>query len=592
MKHSISKIALTLGALLCVAAPSLAQNVFTNVPEASAENYIELYRLSIPTAAGFNGAAVPYAVDNSGQTIFYDRVAYYLELDSTYAYASMDRFDSNPNLTRLGLPNSTTNPVHFRQIVNNLNVVSNSGSVTNGTAIATGNIEMWPSNYNGSNAQGIPGASGSTFDFGDGNSGTGNGYGSFQVHNYGAAQTILAYNRWGGSNGNDDIGIGNSPTGNPDYTFRQNTADYGSRNLQILVRPKQLDLAPANITSVAPEASTFSVVYELPVANANFSPSQYAVDNSSYFPNGSFDRLAYYLELDNGSGLQYAFVSMDPFTGQASLTGVPQGGTFFETGVTDVNVVSNVAGVDNGTGFAGNIEFWPTNYSTGANSGIGGNGGTYDFDDTRSGGGNHGSFQIHNTTVGETIIAFNSWNNGGNVGIGIGNQPTGNPDWTFTELGGTFSVKNIWVLANVAGANLDASAVSGPTIDFGEVDGTAITTLLDEITLQNSGVMNSVVSINGFTLTGADPTAFDVSDFAPFLLQGFFDDTVLFDVSFLGGAPGDYSALLTFNTSSGDVSFNLSATAAPVPEPASVVIWSLLGLGLVGFGCRRARRSR
>ena len=43
----------------------------------------------------------------------------------------------------------------------------------------------------------VPGASGSTFDFGDGGSGTSNGHATMQVHNYGAGQTLFAYNAWG-----------------------------------------------------------------------------------------------------------------------------------------------------------------------------------------------------------------------------------------------------------------------------------------------------------------------------------------------------------------------------------------------------------
>ncbi len=73
------------------------------------------------------------------------------------------------------------------------------------------------------------------FDFNDNGSSTGNGYGSMQIHNYGASQTIMAYNRWSfsGNSGNEDIGIGNQPTGNPDWTFAQNSASFATKNLYV-----------------------------------------------------------------------------------------------------------------------------------------------------------------------------------------------------------------------------------------------------------------------------------------------------------------------------------------------------------------------
>ena len=61
-------------------------------------------------------------------------------------------------------------------------------------------------------------------------------YGSFQIHNHGAAQTLFAYNRWGGAGGNGDLGIGNQGAGEPDWTFAQNANTYTTKNLQILVR--------------------------------------------------------------------------------------------------------------------------------------------------------------------------------------------------------------------------------------------------------------------------------------------------------------------------------------------------------------------
>jgi autotransporter-associated beta strand protein len=213
--------------------------VFTNVPEAN--NYILAYELTATN--NVNGAnPFPYTRDNTATIQPFDRVAYYLELQSgsgplQYVYVSMDAFTNN--LAQIGIPNGS-NLFKWQQKVNNLNVVSNSPAITTGTGLATGNIEIWPSNYGGQNDIGIPNADGNTYDFGDGGSNTGLGYGSFQIHNYdidGAGpgttgQVIMAYNNW---RGGGDLGIGSAPSGQPDYTFANNLAGYTIKRMAILV---------------------------------------------------------------------------------------------------------------------------------------------------------------------------------------------------------------------------------------------------------------------------------------------------------------------------------------------------------------------
>ncbi len=136
----------------------------------------------------------------------------------------MDPFTSD--LKKIGVPNVTSG-AFFQQNVANMNVASNVAGIVTGNGITTGNIEFWPSNYNASNALSVPGASASTYDFGDGGAGTTNGHGSMQIHNYGAGQTLFGFNRWnaGAAAG---LGIGNNPdlTGNdPDWTFVNQHAD-------------------------------------------------------------------------------------------------------------------------------------------------------------------------------------------------------------------------------------------------------------------------------------------------------------------------------------------------------------------------------
>lgn len=150
-----------------------------------------------------------------------------------YAYASMDAFTKDAS--KIGVPNASSGAT-FQQNVSNMNVVSNVAGITNGSAIATGNIEFWQYNYGTQNAAGVPGASNNTFDFGDLNVGQYN-YGSMQIHNYGAAQTIFGYNDWGDTNEHSDIGLGNQigGSGNPDWTFAHNSSQYVTKNLEVLV---------------------------------------------------------------------------------------------------------------------------------------------------------------------------------------------------------------------------------------------------------------------------------------------------------------------------------------------------------------------
>ncbi len=167
-----------------------ATQVFNRVPEAS--NYVLAYELQ-PNGS-VTGANFPYTVNNKATISPFSRVAYYMELgadsaSSNWVYVSMDAFTSN--IDQIGIPYGSY-VFRYQQIVNNMNIFAKAGNgIVTGTGLATGNIEIWPSDYGAQNDIGIPGASGSTYDFGDGGSGTGAGYGSFQVHNYGAAQVLF-----------------------------------------------------------------------------------------------------------------------------------------------------------------------------------------------------------------------------------------------------------------------------------------------------------------------------------------------------------------------------------------------------------------
>lgn len=233
--------------LLATASWGSAQaDVFGNVPEVTTEAYQLVYTLPIENQASYNvTGVVPYLVDNSVDiTSPFDRIAYYLELDDgnglVFAYVSMDAFTTN--VTHIGLPIASMG-VAFQLLVSDLNIVSNSAGVSTGTGITAGNIEFWPNNYATTDGAGIPNADDNVYDFGDTKVADGN-YGSFQIHNHGAAETIFAYNQWGGTvpSESGDLGIGNAPAANTDWTFAYNAEGYTIKTLQVLVRPSGLSI--------------------------------------------------------------------------------------------------------------------------------------------------------------------------------------------------------------------------------------------------------------------------------------------------------------------------------------------------------------
>ncbi len=217
--------------------------VYSLVPEAA--DYEVVYELPIPNSSnlGTTSNAV-YSFNNAvsfTNGLSFDRVAYYLELGPAsgapqWVFTSMDQFTRNAQ--RIGVP-SVASGGQFQRTVANLNIYASGVTLTTGTNLQTGNIEFWGYNYATANAAAVPGASASVYDFGD-ELNTGGTYGSMQIHNYGAAQTIFAYNHWG-SGSTSDLGLGNATSGtHPDWTFIANAATYTNKTLLVLVRPQFL----------------------------------------------------------------------------------------------------------------------------------------------------------------------------------------------------------------------------------------------------------------------------------------------------------------------------------------------------------------
>ena len=186
----------------------------------------------------------------------------------------------------------------------------------------------------------------------------------------------------------------------------------------------------------------------------------YTTDNSASIAAGSFDRVAYYLELDGF----WVWVSMDAFNTDANLVGVPADNSgIVENGtvVTNLTIESNHPNVASRTISRGIIEFWASNYGPSGGGQFGSSDGLFDWKD--SGGttaAGHGSFQVADITPGAEQMIFSVTGSG----IGIGSQPTGNPDWTFGP--NSYSVRNlqVWVgggqslLANDVDLDIDGNA--------------------------------------------------------------------------------------------------------------------------------------
>ena len=205
-----------------------------NVPEV--KNFQLLYDLDLSSL----GADIQYKTDN--HTILkgtVDRVAYAMELQDTkgatqWVYASMDAFTGD--LAKLGVPTAASD-AHFQQDVARLSVSSNVPGIVTGENLDGGNIEFWPNNYGPMNSASVPNASDQTYDFGDQPSGPVEGYGSMQIHNHNAKQTLFALNQWRAGTGGD-AGIGNAPTGNPDWTFAKNIETYAALRVRVFVHMK------------------------------------------------------------------------------------------------------------------------------------------------------------------------------------------------------------------------------------------------------------------------------------------------------------------------------------------------------------------
>ncbi len=215
--------------------PEPTDSMLKFVPDAKSDQLI--YELDLVKS----NDTVKYDVDN--HLTFkkpFDRISYYFELKTEkgelqYVYVSMDAFTND--LGKIGVPTIDSNAC-FQQLLTNMDVYSNVKDIVTGKGLK-GNIEFWPNRYAPKNTKSVPKASQTVLDFGDEMIKDTALYGSMQVHNYEANQTIFAYNYWIAGK-NADLGLGNSTVSDKasDWTFAKNAGTYTVKKIKVLVHPK------------------------------------------------------------------------------------------------------------------------------------------------------------------------------------------------------------------------------------------------------------------------------------------------------------------------------------------------------------------
>lgn len=165
----------------------------------------------------------------------------------------------------------------------------------------------------------------------------------------------------------------------------------------------------------------------------------YIIDNSATISPGSFDRVGYFVELDNA----WVWVSMDRFREDPKLLGVPQANSgIVENGTLVKNLVidSNRDGLKklNRPKLSGIIEFWSSNYDSAGHRKFGSSDKHFDWKDsggtTKPGFGSFQIFAFRDSTQKSAATLFGITNKGG---MGIGYQKPHryrrwiSTDWTF-----------------------------------------------------------------------------------------------------------------------------------------------------------------
>ncbi|PSL36437.1 protein of unknown function (DUF303) [Labedella gwakjiensis] len=556
-----------------------------------------LYRVELPRAATWNtNKPVPYAERVVDDRRTFERVAYCLETVTATgvakrAYASFDAFSS----TTADYEIPTRARVLARP-VSNLTVQGDGvASVTNA---AGGAIEFWPYTYSGAS----PNGSGTNaYDYSDTPT-TAAGYGSFQIHNTAAKQTVMAVNAWNRTDRPLDIGIGNQPTGNPDWTFSQTGGSLRSATLTAYV--KYAELAAVDCESGVGELADYQLLYEAEVpttAEPWLDGVDYVVDRRAELTT-PISRVAYCLEGRNARTPQWTYASMDTWTQNLAALRVPETEAARTRPTVDNLTVrsSTINGVPATTpadGATGSLEMWPNQYNktAAANAPAGASSALWDFSDTPALGNpsGYGSFQVHNLTSRQTVLAVNGWSYPAAtpLDVGVGNRATGDPDWTFARNRAQFSDLTLKVYVRPAGVtvssgpidhqlyprNSDTGTVTVPvkgSITDSSVTGVGLVTKRNGVTVSTK--TTSATSFTLSTVITAELASYDVelwavrASGAPTLIRSA-SDVVAGDVYVVEGQSNSVSSLWSYApgfSSAADTSPWIRTFGGPTSTPA------------------------
>jgi hypothetical protein len=209
-----------------------------------------------------------------------------------------------------------------------------------------------------------------------------------------------------------------------------------------------LALVGSSLFFVSPaEATSWTLIYQ--TTNTQRNVNEYAIYSAGYERNGaaqtaaagqSFSQVRWRMEMTISGTLYYVDAYFDKWSG-ATLADLqfPDYANVLnlQKNVSNLVVSSNYSTVKTGSYAQGRVEIWPYNYaqaSTGQSPT--GSSSTFDYDDTAAiGTSGHGTFQLHNLSDTQTVLAWNRsrYNDTAELGFGpclSGATPCSNPDWT------------------------------------------------------------------------------------------------------------------------------------------------------------------
>ncbi|WP_020390142.1 sialate O-acetylesterase [Kribbella catacumbae] len=234
--------------------------------------------------------------------------------------------------------------------------------------------------------------------------------------------------------------------------------------LQAVVAPAAATASgQAAATSCDTAAAGFTQVLQLDLPERggylNKTPP-YSLDRTAEIgPN--FDRVGYCLELTGPDGPQWVWTAMEPFSNDARRIGLPtRPGELVRQRVGDLDVQSNVPSVTSGTGQTGYLEMWPNQYQESASTQVANASPiTFDVDDNPTSPLGYGSFQVSqigptrpSTLAAKQVFAINTFTESdtSTLSLGIGTNPSGQPDWTFANNANRYSQRRLTAYVRTA----------------------------------------------------------------------------------------------------------------------------------------------